>query len=60
MESELDAEIDSLTDLKQKIRETISQMKNVSHRLIPEKRYLSFMKWEDIACDMGYTRGYTL
>ena len=51
-EMELNAEIDSLVDLKQEIKDIINQVKNVTYRLILEKRHLSFMKWEVIAEDL--------
>ena len=54
-EEELNGEIDRLVDLKREIRGTIGQVKNVVYRLILEKRHLSFLKWEEIACDLGYT-----
>ena len=54
-EEELNGEIDHLVDLKREIKETIDQVKNVTYRLILEKRHLCFMKWEQIACDLGYT-----
>ena len=54
-EAELNGEIDRLVDLKREIRGTIGQVKNVVYRLILEKRHLSFLKWDQIACDLGYT-----
>jgi len=33
----------------------ISQVHNVTYRLILEKRHLCFMTWEAIAIDLGYS-----
>ncbi len=54
-EAELNVEIDALVDMKREIKGTIDQVKNVAYRLILEKRHLSYMKWEEIAEDLGYT-----
>lgn len=54
-EQELNTEIDALVDLKSEIKGTIDQVRKVTYRLILEKRHLSFLKWEQIAADLGYT-----
>ena len=54
-EQELNAEIDRLVDLKKEIAETISQVNNVTYRLILEKRHLCFEPWLRIGCEMGHT-----
>ena len=54
-EKELDAQIDALVDLKLEISRTIAQVKDVTLRLILERRYLAFDTWKSIGDDMGYT-----
>lgn len=54
-EIELNEEIVHLVDLKREIKEVINQVRNVTYKLILEKRHLSFKKWEEIAEDLGYT-----
>ncbi len=54
-EEELNREIDALVDMKLEIKDTIGKVKNVTYRLILEKRHLSFLKWEQIAVELGYT-----
>ena len=58
-EEELNAEIDKLVDLKREITRTISCVKDDRCRLVLEKRYLLYMKWEKIAEDMHYTVRHT-
>ena len=53
-EQALNEQIDRLVDLKKEIAETISQVNNVTYRLILEKRHLCFLMWEQIACEMHY------
>ncbi len=51
---ELDAQIDALVDKKLEIASVISQIRNVTYRLIMEKRYLTFCRFEEIAVDLHY------
>ncbi len=53
-ERELDAQIDELVDTKMEIARVISQIRNVTYRLIMEKRYLTFNRFEEIAVDLHY------
>ncbi len=52
-EKEIDAEIDALVDLKAEIRHVIGSVDDIDRRLILEKRYLLFEKWEEIALEMN-------
>ena len=54
-EQELNREIDELVNTKQEIKRTIDQVPDVTLQLVLEKRYLIFLKWEQIACDMYYS-----
>lgn len=59
-EEELNRRIDALVAMKMEVMTVIDQVKDVTLRLILEKRYLSFQSWELIAVDMGYTVRWTL
>ena len=52
-EEEIDSEIDALVDLRKEIRHTTAKIADIDCRLILEKRYLLFEKWEEIAVDMN-------
>ena len=54
-EEALNKDIDALVSLKLEINDLISQVHNVTYRLILEKRHLCFMTWEAIAIDLGYS-----
>ena len=53
MESEIDADIESLVNLKIEITRTIWRVEDANCRTLLEMRYISFRKWEDIAEAMG-------
>lgn len=53
MESEIDADIESLVNLKIEITRTIWRVEDANCRTLLEMRYISFRKWEDIAVAMG-------
>lgn len=59
-EEDLNRRIDTLVATKVDVMQTIDRVKDVTLRLILEKRYLSFFTWEQIAVDMGYTVRWTL
>ena len=59
-ELELNRRIDHLVDAKREIAAVIDEVEDVKLRLILEKRYLTFMTWEQIAVDMHYTLRWTL
>lgn len=54
LQTEINADIDALVDLKRKILETIKGLENVEYQTILERRYLCFETWEKIAAEMGY------
>jgi hypothetical protein len=60
LETEISAEIDRLVGLKAEIRERIGMMADDDLKLILQKRYLNFQKWEQIAVDMGYNYRWVL
>ena len=57
MEAEevLNRKIDELVDKKAEISRTIDQVPDPFHRLILEKRYLTFFSWDRIAADLAIT-----
>ena len=55
LEGDLNQRIDELVEIKREIARTIDQVENVNMRLILEKRYLSFLPWEQIAVDLHYS-----
>ena len=55
MESEINADIDRLLDLKREIAQAIQKVEQPDCRIVLEKRYLCFLQWDDIARDMGYS-----
>ena len=54
MESEINADIDSLVDLKKEIAGVIRGVSNLEYQTLLELRYLCFKTWEQIAVQMGY------
>lgn len=58
LQSEINADIDELVDLKREILETIRSLRNVECQTILERRYLCFDTWEKIAAGMGYDLRY--
>ena len=59
-EEELEKQISRLVDLRIEIAATIGQVRNENYRLILEKRYLCFLPWDEIACEMHYSRRWVL
>lgn len=55
IEAEINSEIDKLVDLKMEARKKIEQLPE-SEMQVLYKRYFQFKKWEQIACEMAYTR----
>ena len=54
MESEINADIDRLVDLKKEIAGVIHGVSNLEYQTLLELRYLCFKTWEHIAVQMGY------
>ena len=48
LESEINADIDRLVDLKREIVGVIKSVNNIEYQTLLEKRYLCFMHWEQI------------
>lgn len=58
LQTEINADIDTLVDLKRDIVQTIKKLKDVEFQTILERRYLVFESWEKIAAGMGYDLRY--
>lgn len=55
MEEDINAEIDTLVDLKAEIMDVIKSVDNLEYQTILELRYLCFKPWEQIALDLSYS-----
>ena len=55
MENEINADIDTLVDLKTEIMTCIKAVGNPEYQTLLELRYLCFKNWEDISTEMGYS-----
>ena len=55
MQSEINADVDRLVDLKQEIMHAIKEVHNPEYQTLLELRYLCFKSWEDIADAMCCT-----
>jgi len=55
LQTELNADINSLVDLKRDIMRTIRSVANDEYQTLLEKRYLCFLSWEKIAVEMHYS-----
>ena len=55
VEEEILRDTDELTRVMRSIQSSINDVPASSCRLILEMRYLAFMKWEDIASELGWT-----
>ena len=58
LETEINADIDTLVDLKREIVTVIKGVESPEHQTLLELRYLCFKSWEQIAVDMGYNSKY--
>jgi hypothetical protein len=58
LESEINADITALLDLKKEIIAVINSVENPTYRTLLELRYLCFKTWEEIAFKMNYDRRY--
>lgn len=59
LQEEINADIDSLVDLKKEIVGVIKAMPNAEYQTVIEKRYLCCASWEQIAVDLGYSIQHT-
>ena len=55
MEEELNREIDAYVDVKREIAETIAGVADDNCRIVPEMRYLGYMKMKETGEKIGYT-----
>jgi hypothetical protein len=53
LESEINADVDTLVDLKREIVTVIKQVENSEYQTLLELKYLCFKKWEEIAIEMS-------
>ena len=58
VEEEIRRETDELTAVMRSIQKSINDIPDSSCRLILEMRYLTFMKWEDIASELGWASNH--
>jgi len=54
LQREINKDIDVLVDLKAEIYSVVQAIDNVECRTLLELRYLSFMRWEEIAVKLNY------
>lgn len=54
LQEEINRDIDALVDLKAEIYSVVQSIENVECRTLLELRYLSFMRWEEIAVQLNY------
>jgi len=59
LQDEINRDVDALVDLKRDIINLINNLVNDEYKVILEKRYLSFMTWEEIMVTMNYGRSQT-
>lgn len=55
MQAEINADIDTLVDLKGEIMDVIKGIDNIEYQTLLELRYLCYKPWEQIAIEMGYS-----
>jgi lambda repressor-like predicted transcriptional regulator len=58
IESEINADIESLLTLRKDITAAIKGLPNPDHKVLLELRYLCFKPWAEIASTMNYGRKY--
>ena len=58
LEIEINADIDSLVELKREIVQMIKRIEHPEYQTLLELRYLCFKSWEQIAVDMGHELRY--
>lgn len=60
LEGEINEEIDRLVDLKLEIIEVLHSVEDIDCRMVLEKRYLGYERWEEIATEMGISESWVL
>lgn len=58
LENEINADIDTLVDLKREIMGVIKDIDNPEYQTLLELRYLCFYSWEKVAVEMDYDLRY--
>ena len=58
VEEEILRDTDELTRVMRSIQSAINDVPDSSCRLVLEMRYLAFMKWEDIASELGWASNH--
>lgn len=58
LENEINADIDTLVDLKREIVRIIKAIDNPEYQTLLELRYLCFFSWEKVAVEMDYDLRY--
>lgn len=59
LENEINADIDTLVDLKREITSVIKAITNPEYQTLLELRYLCFRSWEQVAVEMDFDLRYT-
>ena len=54
LEAEIKQDMIQLVELKKNIIGCINSVESIEYRTVLELRYLSYMRWEDIAIELGY------
>lgn len=58
LENEINADIDTLVDLKREIMGVVKVIDNPEYQTLLELRYLCFYSWEKVAVEMDYDLRY--
>ena len=59
LQMDLNRAVDKYVDIKAEAVELLSQVENPTHYKILHSRYVLFKKWEQIACEIGFTYQWT-
>lgn len=59
LENEIKQDVADLVALKREVMATISRLPDIQQQLLLEKRYFCYMRWEDIADDLGISPQHT-
>ena len=55
LQEKLNRDVDKYVDIKREAVEMLSEIENPTHYKILHSRYVLFKKWEQIACEIGFT-----
>ncbi len=58
-QDELCDDMERLVEVKKEIKKAIDSVENDEEKLLLEMRYISNMKWEEIAVELGYSIQHT-